>query len=270
MPLEDIKTELQLKGASELTIKNYLLHNQKFLDFIKKSEKEITEKDVKKYLAYLIAEKKHSPATVSLVRSALLFNYNKVLQKKFANISTPKIEKKLPIYLTKEEVKKLINTATNLKSKLIVEMLYSSGLRLAELLSLKINDLYFNEKSGKVMGKGGKERVFILSERLIKHLQKYIKKYQITNYLFLGWNKQSMKPRNVQKIVSNLAKKAGIKKKVTPHKLRHSFATHLLASGTSIRVIQELLGHSKLQTTEIYTHISTEQLKKVKSPLDSL
>jgi len=271
MSLEDIKTELQLKGASKLTIKNYLLHNQKFFEFIKKSESEITEKDIKKYLAYLLAEKKLSNSTVALVKSALLFNYNKILNKGFTSIETPKIEKKLPIYLTKEEIKKMIKAASNLKSRLIVEILYSSGLRIAELLSLKIEDLDLHEKTGKVMGKGNKERVIFISEKLVRHIFKYQKKFHINSgYLFIGKDNQPIKPRNVQKIISNLAKKAGINKKITPHKFRHSFATHLLDSGANLREVQELLGHADLRTTQIYTHVSKEQLKKLKNPLDNL
>ncbi len=270
MGLDEIKTELQLKGASKLTIKCYLLHNQRFLEFINKSEIDITEADLKKYLAYLLAERELSASSVSLIRSALLFNYNKILKKGFMNISTPKIAQKLPVYLTQEEVRKMLELAPTLKSKIMVEMLYSSGLRVSELLSLKINDLNFEDRIGKTKGKGNKERIFILSERVIKHLDKYIKEYKITNFLFPGQEEGQMQSRNVQKIISNLARKAGINKKVTPHKLRHSFATHLLNSGVNIRVIQELLGHSNLQTTQIYTHVSLEEIKKIKSPLDGL
>ncbi len=271
MSLETLKTELQLKGYSPITIKNYTFHNQKFLEFIKKSELDITLQDIKSYLSYLLAKKGLSKPTISLVKSALLFYYNKILQKNFPNINTPKIDARLPVYLTKEEVKNLIQAATKLKSRLIIEILYSSGLRLAELLSLKVENLDFNEKIGKVMGKGNKERLFFLSDKLIDELKTYQKKYNITQgYLILGKNQHQMKSRNVQKIVSNLAKKAGILKKITPHKLRHSFATHLLNSGVDIMVIQELLGHSRLQTTQIYTHLSTQELKKVKNPLDTL
>ncbi len=270
MPLEEIKTELQLKGASELTIKSYIRHNKKFLEFINKDENDVLEQDIKKYLAHLLADQKMAASSVSVVRSALLFNYNEIMQKGFINIKTPKIERKLPVYLTKEEVKRLINAASNLKTKLIVEMLYSSGLRVSEMLSLKLDNIDFDEKIGKIKGKGNKERLFIISERLEKHLQKYALKYDIKETLFPGLNNQPMKPRNVQKIIANLAEKAEIKKKVTPHKLRHSFATHLLNSGVNIRVIQDLLGHSNLQTTQIYTHVSLEEIKKVKSPLDTL
>jgi len=271
MSLEDLKTELQLQGASELTIKNYFLHNQKFLAFIKKSETEITDAEIKKYLAYLLAEKKLAHSTVALVRSALVYYYRDVLGKKLGKIKTPKVGERLPVYLNNNEIKLLIKTAVTFKSKLIVELLYSTGIRLAELLSLKVEDLDLDEKIGKVLGKGNKERLIFLSEKLIKDILKYKKKYNITKgYLILGKDNNPMKSRNVQKIISNLAKKAGINKNVTPHKLRHSFATHLINSGEDIRTIQELLGHSKLQTTQIYTHLSTQKLKKVKNPLDSL
>ena len=211
MGLDDIKTELQLKGASKLTIKCYVLHNLRFLEFINKSEIDITEADLKKYLAYLLAERELSASSVGLVRSALLFNYNKILKKGFMGISTPKIEKKLPIYLSQDEVRKMLELAPTLKSRIILEMLYSSGLRVSELLSLKINDLNLGDRTGKTKGKGNKERIFILSEKVIKHLGRYIKDYKITNFLFPGQKHQQMQSRNVQKIISDLAQKAGIK-----------------------------------------------------------
>ena len=270
MGLDELKTELQLNGYSKLTIRNYLIYNQKFLEFIKKEEPQVTEQDIKKYIAFLLAEQKQAHSSVALVRSALLFYYNTVLKNNF-KIKTPKIEKKLPVYLTKEEVKRLIDSASSLKSKLVIEILYSSGLRVAELLSLKVEDIDLKEKTGRVMGKGSKERMFFISERLVGHLLRYQKKFLInTGYIFSGKNDRQMSSRNVQKIISVTAGRAGINKKVTPHKLRHSFATHLLNSGANIREVQELLGHSDLRTTQIYTHVSKEQLRKIKNPLDSL
>lgn len=270
MGLDEIKTELQLNGASVQTIKNYLIHNKKFLEFIDKSEQDVKEQDVKKYLAYLLAERGLSKSTVALVKSALLYNYNKILKKGFIDVKTPRLSKKLPIYLTKEEVKVLIKSCATMKSRLVVEMLYSSGLRISELLSLKVEDLDLNQNTGKVVGKGDKERMIFLSEKLISHIQKYLKKKKISSGLIFPGKSGQINPRTVQKIISDTAKKAGINKQVTPHKLRHSFATHMLNSGANIREVQELLGHSDLRTTQIYTHVSKEQLKRLKNPLDSL
>ena len=186
-------------------------------------------------------------------------------------ITPPKIPKKLPTVLSKEEVKKLIEVTTHEKSRLIIKLLYATGLRLSECLNLKIEDLELNEKMGWVRsGKGAKDRLFTLPDILINDIQRYTRINGITSgHLFRG-RKGSMTPRNVQKIFNYAGKKAGLNKRVTPHKLRHSYATHLLEAGTDIRVIQELLGHSNLQTTQIYTRVSKEELKKVKSPLENL
>lgn len=264
--LQNLASELKLRGFSPRTVKAYLYYNSKFLEFIEKQPEEITQEDIKLYLADRID--KNSMTSVSLIKSALTFFYDDVLKRNIVNFRTPKLEKKLPTVLSKEEVKSLIAAASSIKSKLIIKMLYSSGLRLSECLNLKINDLELEETIGWVRkGKGGKDRLFILSEHLVKDFKKYLK-VNSGPYLFSG--DKPLTPRNVQKIIKRAALKAGITKDISPHKLRHSFATHLLDSGTDVRVIQELLGHSNLQTTQIYTKVSLEKIKKVKSPLDSL
>jgi len=267
--LERLETELKLRGFSPFTIKSYLFYNQKFLEFVKKSVEEVSEEDVKNFIAQKISEGAN-PKTIVLIQSALRFFYDEVLKKGIVNLKPPKISKSLPIVLTREEVKALINSIKNKKHKLIVKLLYSSGLRLSELVNLKVGDLELEERIGWVRkGKGAKDRMFIISSKLVDELKEYIKNKKDSDYVFSG-RKGKMSVRNVQKIVKLAAKKAGINKPVHPHTLRHSFATHLLEAGENIRKIQELLGHSNLSTTQIYTHISTEELKKVKSPLDEL
>lgn len=148
-------------------------------------------------------------------------------------------------------------------------MLYSSGLRVSELVNLTPQDLDFNENIGWVRkGKGKKDRIFKIADSISKQLQKYIKKNPANKYLFS--KEKPLTPRNIQILVKIAAKKAQINKKVTPHTLRHSFATHLLENGENLLIIQQLLGHESLETTKIYTHISQDQIKKVKSPLDRL
>lgn len=268
--LEKLDTELKLRGFSDQTVRTYIFHNNRFLEFIRKDVEDVDEDDIKQYLGKLIAEKK-SPSSVALAKSALKFYYGDVLSKDIVNFKTPKPDKKLPSILSKDEVKRLLEVTKNFKHKLIIELLYSSGLRLSECINLKINDLEFDERIGWVRkGKGRKDRLFILSERLVEHIKKYIKKRKTeSEYLFTGY-KGRMSPRNVQKIIGMATKNAGITKKVSPHTLRHCFATHLLEAGVDIRKIQELLGHANLQTTQIYTKVSKEELKKVKSPLDTL
>lgn len=268
--LEKLSTELRLRNFSERTVLAYVTHNRRFLDYTKKEPSAVSEEDVKSYLAYLLSHRKVSPKTVALVKAALKFNYDEILKRGIVNVKTPKAEKHLPTVLSKDEVKRLIGAAKTAKSRLIIMMLYSSGLRLSECLKMRQNDLEIDEKIGWVRkGKGNKDRLIILSNTLIEALKDHISGAN-DSYLFPSKRGEPLSSRNVQKIVERAARNAGIKKRVSPHTLRHSFATHLLESGTDIRKIQELLGHSNLQTTQIYTRVSTEELKKVKSPLDSL
>jgi len=269
--LKKLETELKLRGFTQATQKAYMEHNRKFLDFIKKQPEQITEEDLKLYLADLISERKQKPASVNLTISALKFFYKEILKKDiFSNIKPPKSEKKIPTVLSKDEIKQLLDVIINDKHKLLVELLYSSGLRVSEAVKMKIDDLNLKEKMGKVIsGKGKKDRHIIISNNIIEHINNYLKgRKEDSEYLFPS-DKKHISVRMAQKIVNKSAKKAGIKKRVFCHALRSSFATHLLEAGTDIRIIQTLLGHSNLSTTERYTLVSTAQLKKVKSPLDS-
>ncbi len=264
--IEKLKTELKLKGSSELTVRNYVWFVEKFLSSVNKTIDELNEEHVKTFLASMIDSKSRS--TVSLAASSLKYFFS-LLDKKISSVNLPKKEKTLPEVLTKDEVKKIISLAETNKSRLIIQLLYSSGVRVSELVNLKVSDMNFQEKIAWVRkGKGKKDRVFILSEKLIPELQKYISRHPENVYVFS--KEKPLTTRNIQKIVKKLAMKAEIQKKVTPHTLRHSYATHLLEAGTDIRKIQALLGHENLSTTQIYTHVSTEELKKVKNPLDNL
>lgn len=271
--LEKLEIELKLRGFSDITINTYMRHNRSFLDYVKKSDAEIGEDDIKSYLAYIINDKKVKPASSSLTLSALKFYYKEILEKEiFRRIKTPKSEKKIPIVLTKDEIKRLLSVTKNFKHKLILELMYSSGLRVSEVVKMKVNDLDLDEKMGKVIsGKGRKDRHIILSDVMISSLRNYLEnRKDDSEYVFPGKKHDHLSIRMAQKLIKNSAKKAEIKKRVFCHALRSSFATHLLENGTDIRIIQELLGHSNLSTTERYTKVSTEQLKKVKSPLDVL
>jgi integrase/recombinase XerD len=271
MVLEDLQTELTLRGLSPRTEKTYLYLNKAFLQAVKKTPTEVTEEDIRGYLARLLRDGTEK-SSVALIRSALLFYYNEVLKKGFATIKTPKLQKKLPVVLTQDEIRRLIQAAGHRKSRLLIKLLYASGLRVSEALNLKVEDLEPEQRIAWVRrGKGAKDRMIILSEQLVGELAEFLKEHEIVKgHIFLGHADKPMTPRNAQKIIATAAKAAGIAKQVTPHKLRHSFATHLRESGTDLRVIQELLGHSSIQTTEIYTHVSSEEKRKVVSPLDTL
>ncbi|MGE0792730.1 MAG: site-specific tyrosine recombinase/integron integrase [Candidatus Woesearchaeota archaeon] len=267
--MELLLAELQLRGFSKNTLRNYLTANKKFLDSLNKKVEEVNSNDVKLYMAKIMREEQLSPATLALIRSALLFLLNEVLELNIKKIKTPKIAQKLPVVASKIELEKLF-AQLPLKSRLLVKLIYASGLRVSEVVNLKVSDLEFNENHGWVRnGKGGKDRLFILPESLSLEIQKYLRKRFVdSEYLFPGKTGSRMSERNVQQIVKRATESSGINKQLTPHKLRHSFATHLLEAGNDIRIIQELLGHSNLQTTQIYTHVSKIALKGVKSPLD--
>jgi len=265
--LDKLKTELKLRGFSKLTVRNYSFFVDKFLNYTKKSPKDLDQDDAKAYLSSMFDDK--SKSTIMLAAASLKFFYTEVLNKEVGKIKVPKKERKLPEVLTKEEVRKLINATETKKSKLILSLLYSSGLRVSEVVNLKPSNIDFEEKIGKVKGgKGGKDRNFIISDTLCKDLKNYLKKRESNEFVFS--KSKALTTRNIQKIVKNVKQKANITKKVTPHTLRHSFATHLLEDGTDIRMIQALLGHASLNTTQLYTHISTEQIKKIENPLDKI
>ena len=266
--LERTVTELKLRGCSPRTIDSYLFFLKPFLESIK-DPSELVIYDVKLFLASQID--RYSNKSRALAVSSLRFFFKRVMKRPdiYVKLEVPKKEKRLPMVLSTEEVKRLIDAIEHKKSKLIVRLLFSSGLRVSELVNLTPKDLDFQQNIGWVRkGKGSKDRLFKIAESLNKQLQRWLEKNPENKYVF--GEKEPMSPRNVQLIVANAAKKAGIDKQVSPHTLRHSFATALLDAGENLVVIQQLLGHENLETTKIYTHISQEQLKNVKSPLDRL
>jgi len=265
--LGKLQTELKLRGLSPLTVRNYSFFVDKFLKAINKPVDEVNQEDVRTYLASMFDTK--SKNTVMLAAASLKFFFTEILKKEVGEIRVPKKDRKLPEVLTKEEVSRLINSAETRKSRLILSLLYSSGLRVSELVNIKPSDINFSENTGWVReGKGSKDRMFILSSNLAGELKEYLKRKENSKYLFS--QDEPLTTRNIQKIVKSLRQRADIQKKVTPHTLRHSFATHLLEAGTDIRMIQQLLGHSSLNTTQLYTHISSDQIKKISNPLDNL
>lgn len=269
--LEKLRIELKISKNSDYTLRNYLRANSEFLEFVKKQPEEITPDDVKYFISENLS--KNASSSIIVFLSAIKFAFLSLLNKDpTSSIKRPKRERKIPAVLTKEEIKELLNSLDNFKSKLMVSMMYACGMRVSELVSLKISDLDIKEKTGHIrQAKGKKDRIFNIPGFLLEDLQTQItrQKQKNQNFLFTG-PEQDLSSRNIQKIVSRASVRAGIKKSVHCHTLRHSFATHLLENGVDIRKIQELLGHADLSTTQIYTHISTEELKKIKSPLDEL
>ncbi len=270
--LKKLETELKLRGFSKQTSKMYLFYNRKFLEFIKKSPEDVDQDDIREFLAHKMSDHSLSNASIALIKASLKFYYTDMLGKNLSLVRTPKASKKLPVVLTRKEIMILLESTENKKHRLLIELLYSSGLRLSECINLKYTDLDLSEGTGWVrLGKGSKDRLFVLSEMFKKDLNEYFqnKGANCKEYIFTVKGRK-MSPRGIQHAIKKAAERAGLEKEVHVHTLRHSFATHLLENGVDIRKIQKLLGHSNLQTTQIYTQVSSEEIKKIKSPLDML
>ena len=268
------------KKYSKNTINSYANALKKYDNFIKKNNinyKYITEKQINLFLSDL--RKINCPRTVSYTLTVLKSFYNYLLIEKvvgeniFYNIDIPKLERKLPSVLSYEEVDTLLNIkavdAFSARNKAILELMYASGLRISETVNLKLYDIDLTNDIVKVFGKGSKERIIPIGNIAVSALNTYINEYRYkmlknkkNDYLFLNNHGNKLTRQGLFKNLKSLLREKGIDKDVSPHTLRHSFATHLLNNGADLRVIQELLGHSSIKTTQIYTHISNEHLKE--------
>ena len=266
-----IWNEAVRRGLRVKTIKTYVYCVNKFFRVYKKLPNEIRKKDIENYVMLLISWNKSS-STVHVNLMALKFFYEKVLNKKLMiNVPNIRIRRKLPEFLTQDEVKRLFAVIKNNKHKLIIMLTYGSGFRVSEVIKLKVSDLDFKAGYGWIRdGKGGKDRMFIIPDKLKKELQNWITDNDLVNYVFKGYKSSHFSDSSVRNIIKNACKKAGISKKISPHSLRHSFATHILENGYSLIEVKELLGHSRIETTMIYTHLAKPKLTIVRSPYDML
>jgi len=266
--LANLERELRIRNYSPRTVESYLLHNQQFLDYIKKDPRSITAEDVKRYLDYLAG--KWSGSTVSVAYNALLFYYKQIWHRHFfINFSHPRKPHHIPVVLSRDEVFEMINILVNPKHKCIVSLLYGTGVRVSELTHIKMCDIDLDRMVLRVFqGKGRKDRLTVLPSSLEETLTKQMRLKKSGDYLFTNGHGGRLTEETIAKIVGQAAEKADVHKRVSPHTLRHTFATHLLENGTDIRYIQELLGHARLQTTQIYTKVAVNNLQKIKSPLD--
>jgi integrase/recombinase XerD len=233
---------------------------------------DINEKDIKDYV-YGIVKSGKSTSYQNQVINAIKFYYEQVLDmpQRFYEIDRPNKERKLPLVISEEEIVRLLDEVENLKHKAILVTMYSCGLRISELLALKLTDVQSDRNLVLIRnGKGKKDRTTILAKTTLDLLRKYFLAYRPQLYLFEGGVGIPYSVTSVASIIKRATQRAGIKKSVTPHTLRHSFATHLLENGTDLRYIQVLLGHNSPKTTEIYTHVSTRYLQDVKSPIEKL
>ncbi len=271
---EEYILKLRELRYSESTIKTYKVAFVEFINFHNSLEAEtIEEPQIIDFLRYLVLERKVSTSYQNQAINAVKFYYERVLnqQRKVYNIDRPRDEQKLPTILNLQEVSDLLKGTENLKHKAILMLAYSGGLRLGELTRIKLKDIDSTRMQIKIVqSKGKKDRYTLLSVKLLDLLRKYFVEYKPKEYLFEGQTGGEYSRRSIQLIMQDSVKKAGIKKDVTVHSLRHSFATHLLENGTDHRYIQSLLGHASSKTTEIYTHITTKGFDKIVNPMDEL
>lgn len=267
--------KLLRKRYSESTIRTYSNYFKDFVyHFRNKPLETLDEKEISQYIDGLISKYAISPSEQNQRVSAIKFYYEKVLgrEKYTFTIERPRKKKSLPSVLSKNEIKQIIAQCSNLKHKCILSLIYSAGLRRSELIHLKLTSINSERGWIEIRGaKGKKDRYTLLSANILTLLRQYYKEYRPQYWLFEGNRVRTQySASSIGKILREAAQKAGITKRVTPHMLRHSFATHLLEQGTDLRYIQELLGHGSSKTTEIYTHVSNRQIGMIKNPLDDL
>jgi len=270
------------RHLSHNTVLNYQLDLDSCFQYLKSHNLNylsINKDQIREYLKYLDAIKLKNKSIARHLSSLRMF-YDYLLEKSlidkniFKSIKTPKCEKKLPNYLDYEDLDKLLNAfdlnkPLELRNKLIIEMFYSTGIRLSELVNIKLNDFNFSDKSLKVFGKGAKERIVYFGDYVVDLYNNYLNirdkllKGKKSEYLFINNKGDNLTNSGVTNMLNMILKKISIKNDISPHTLRHTFATHMLNSGADLKSVQELLGHTNLSTTSIYTHISNERLRSV-------
>ena len=273
--LEYLSKELNFSSNTIISYRQDLADFFCFGEKHKIDYKNLKREDVRKYLKYL-DDCKLKNSTIARRISAIRSFYNYLLSNGvvenniFNNVRNPKLEKKLPNYLSYEELAIILDnidmsTEIGVRNRLIIEMFYATGCRVSELINIKMSDINTTNKSIKIMGKGSKERIVYYGEYAEDYLNKYLNTgfNKGSKYLFLNDKKEKFSIQEVEQIIHKLIEHLAIKTHVTPHTLRHTFATHLLNNGADIKSVQELLGHASLNTTGIYTHVSNERLKEV-------
>lgn len=266
--------DMQLRNFSPHTQKAYVRAVAKFAQFFNQSPDRLGPEEVRAYLIHLVQQRKLAWGTYNQTLCALRFYYHTTLGKdgSLAGVPCPKVQKKLPVVLSTSEVGRFFNAITNLKHRAMFMAAYACGLRVSELVGLRVGDIDSTRMMIRVFqGKGRKDRYVPLAIRLLEILRAYWAARRPTGWLFPGkFPDRPIHPRAVHLIGHKIAKRAGLTKRVTVHALRHSYATHLLDAGTDLRTIQVLLGHRNIKTTARYTHVSPAKLGSIPSPLDLL
>ena len=271
--------ELQRRNYSQETTRSYIHAVKQFAEYFGKSPQELGAEEIRRYQLYLLNEKKYSAGTVKVRMSALRFLYKKVLKRRdlsFDDLVYPKKPKKLPVVLSPEEVARLIEAAANPMHRAILMVLYGTGIRRTEASLLKVSDIDSQRMVLHIrQGKGARDRDVPLSPKLLEALRTYWRWKKPKGFLFSSafdhrGQEQPICGKTVWNICKEAAVRAGIQKKIGPHTLRHSFATHHMESGTDLRTIQLLLGHADLEHTTVYLHLSHRHLQAATNPLDQL
>ena len=270
---EQFIQQMQLKGYSQRTIENYVNCILYLAKYYKTSPDLLTIEQIRDYFLYCLNVKKLSKSWMNQSISALKLLYVEVLKRDWnhLDIPRPRREKTLPVVLSREEVQKILNAHTNIKHRALLMITYSAGLRVSEVRHLKITDIDSSRMLVRVeQGKGNKDRYSVLSPKALELLRIYWKMYKPKHWLFENHYHQPVPESTAQAIFRNAVEKTGIKKHVSIHTLRHSFATHMLEQGVSLPIIQQLLGHKSLKTTSGYLHVQQYSIDAVRSPLDTL
>ena len=272
--LEAVENALKLRRYGQKTRKSYLPHIRRFLAYLNKPVGEATAEEIYAYFVGLVEQDRMSYSYHNQAISGIRFLFVHVLEKPhlLARIPRPRPEKRLPVVLSQEAVGRLLNATDNPKHLALLMVVYSAGLRVSEAVRLHVDDLDAERGLIRVRkAKGRKDRYTLLSPVALRGVKDYMELYEPREWLFPGQRPgRHLTSRSAQKVMTRARDKAGIPQHATMHTLRHSFATHLLESGTDLRYIQELLGHQSSRTTEIYTHVSKKNLGKIRSPLDTL
>lgn len=276
---EFLKYLLEIKNYSKLTIKSYKTDLEEFLYITKLNDVYLAkEEDIKKYYKYLYDTNKSNNTVcrkISVLKSYFKY-YSRNYSKKdiMINFHLPKKGKRLPKYISYNELEEMIESSSNgkygIRNRLIIELLYATGIRVSELVNIKLNDINYENNTILILGKGNKERIVYFGEYALEVMKEYINTLRkellnnkINEYLLLNKFGNKISDRFIRNIIDDIIKRTSVKMKVSPHTLRHTFATHMLNEGCDLKSVQYLLGHKNLSTTEIYTHVSDERIRNV-------
>ncbi len=272
--LNTFQQKLRLQRYAENTIKTYSACLSKFLQAFQRYQMEqVTEQNIENYISHLVEKEKISDSFQKQMLGTIGKYFDLCLGRKLTlkHLYPKRQQHKLPKYLSQQEVKRMLDCAENIKHRCILKLLYGGGLRVSEVLALTLKEIDSANMLIHIRdAKGRKDRTVMLSDSLLTDLRAYFLKGRPKHFLFEGQGGEEYSARSIQSVVKQVAERAKITKTVTPYVLRHSFATHLIENGTDIRYVQDLLGHSSIKTTELYTHITDVSKSKIRSPLDHL